>query len=126
MEKENKKSIMEKFEQIRKQLQSNYDILDGLLSDCEIPYSEALDEIQNQQPKVKLKKKDKKELFLKILNEKMPNFVKALEEFDMMIEAIGWRIGDTLENLQEKVDKMDEIVELQEELEDRKRELDNY
>jgi len=104
---------------------NNYWETIDVLSYCDRPFSEALDEIQKSQPKgVKLKKKERKALLMKTLNEKMPEFVKTLDEFDLMMEAVELRIEESKDKLQDKLDGLDELEDLQNEIEERKRELD--
>jgi hypothetical protein len=123
MAEENKKEIMDALKAMSDKLQVWADELDIIAGNIDGPYSAALEDIQKSLPDKKLRKKEKKALFIKIVNEKMPEFAKTLNEFDLMVEAIGYRIEQSQDNLQDKIDKLDEIEELQEELDNKKTEL---
>jgi hypothetical protein len=122
---EKKEKAIEVLSKLQDKLEGYYEQLDDLCIGCDRPFSEAMDELQMAQPEgKKLNKKEKKVMMAKILNEKVPEFVKILNEFDLMMEAIKDRIETTKDKLQGKLDAMEEIEQLQEEIEDKKRDLD--
>ena len=120
---DDKKKLLDTLKKISDQLQGYWDELDDI-SNVDRNYSEMLDDIQAQHPEKKLKKSEKKELFAKMLDKELPDLVKTLNEFDLLSEAIGDRVEQTKDKLQDKIDSLDEIEDLEQELEDRKRELD--
>ena len=119
----NTKKIEEGIDKLNQNIDEIIERIEGVGQQLDLGYSELIEEIGTGK---KLKKKERKKKALEIIKEKCPNFIKFLDEVDLMAEGIEARVDLTIQKLQETQEKIDEIQELQDELEDKKSQLDNY
>lgn len=117
--------LLANLEKVREMMDKYYNEIDDIYDNCDTSFSDALAEIQSQFPdNRKYTKKEKKALLVKIIIEKMPDFVRMLDEFDLVMEGMSARIELSRQKLEEKMEALEEIESLQEELEEKKSELD--
>ncbi len=81
-----------------------------------------LDLVEDISKNEKMTKKQRKELALKTLKEKMPKVYTLLFEIDLISEAINSKIDELREDLDDKINELDDLESDKEDFEER---LDN-
>lgn len=85
-------------------------------------YSELLEDIKKENPK--MKKNERIKVALKLAREACPNFFTIMDRFDLIAEGIELRIDEARDKLEQKLESLEEIEDLQNDLEEKKSELD--
>jgi hypothetical protein len=118
---ENKKQENKTLESIKK-LANEIEKFNERISDIPEIDNYSSDLIEDIQKNEKMTKKQRKELALKILKEKMPKIYNLLFEVDLISEAIEEKLEDLRSELDEKISDLDDLENDKEDFEER---LDN-
>jgi hypothetical protein len=117
VKKRKKDNLLRVLAKIDDELERYYKRIDALSDNCDTYFSDALEDIRDlKRPWLKTDKR--KAVLIRALNKKMPGFSKLLNEFDLVVEAMRFRIKESWDKLEETTDTFDEIESLQEQIAD--------
>lgn len=112
------KKLEKKIEEIIDFTNNLYEKLDEMGSGLDGVYSELVSDLPSEGKK--LTKRQRKDMVLKLVQEKCPNIVKMFEEFDLFIEGFSELVDERKSKLEDIEMELNEIEDLAEELEERK------
>ena len=117
-------------EEIYSPLVNKIEKLNDEMYDLEMPYNDVIDDLKGIDTKG-MKAKEKKELQKKLKEESLnhlknnyPNIVKGFNQVNLIIEGINELFKEQHQKIEELVDELEEIETLQDDLQQRKNELD--
>lgn len=70
------------------------------------------------------KKKEREAFLIRTAREKFPKLMKDIDELNIALEGFELHLDTARDKIQDKIDALDEIEDLQQELEERKNALD--
>jgi len=105
------------------EISDTLDKLNGLLDEAYF-FSDGVYNELSEGLDVPTKKKQREAFLKKKAVERFPEIVRQVEQLDVALQGVGLYIDEAKETLQSKMDALEEIAELQDELEQRKQELD--
>lgn len=111
-------SIGMKFEKIKDILNEFYerfDDIEGMCGEIETDLTKGAEK--------KMSKKERKAYMIAKATERFPSIIVHIKQFNEHIEGLKYLLQDTLDNIQNKIDLCEEIESLQDELDDKKQEL---
>jgi ribosome-binding protein aMBF1 (putative translation factor) len=108
-------------EKMSEEIKKHTEIIETICASLDSNFREVLDDMRTTPP---LKGKKKKEALNKILAQQHPKLYKLLEDYSSYIDALEWKLQELADRLEEQEEAINDIESLQDEIEDRKRQLD--